>query len=66
MKYRSLETERLVLRERRTEDAEDLYEYARNPQVGPMAGWALHALNMRIIGKYAVSECAYYWNFDYL
>ena len=31
MKYSSLETARLVLRERRTED---LYEYARNPQAG--------------------------------
>lgn len=42
MKYQVLETERLILRGWRPEDVEDLYEYARNPEVGPMAGWAPH------------------------
>jgi len=37
-----LETERLLLRPWRDEDAEDLYEYARDPQVGPSAGWMPH------------------------
>lgn len=42
MQYGILETERLVLREWRMEDVEDLYEYARNSEVGPMAGWEPH------------------------
>ena len=37
-----LETERLILRPWRESDAEDLYEFAKNPLVGPMAGWAEH------------------------
>lgn len=39
---RDLETERLVLRMYREEDAEGLYEYAKNPNVGPHAGWKPH------------------------
>lgn len=37
-----LVTDRLVLREWKLEDAEDLYEYAKLPQVGPNAGWKPH------------------------
>ena len=37
-----LETERLILREFRESDAEDVYEYARDPEVGPNAGWKPH------------------------
>ena len=37
-----LETPRLLLRPWREEDAADLYEYARDPVVGPMAGWPVH------------------------
>lgn len=37
-----LETERLILRPWREDDAESLYEYAKNPQVGPIAGWPVH------------------------
>ncbi len=37
-----LETERLILRPWREADAESLYEYARDPRVGPMAGWPVH------------------------
>lgn len=37
-----LETERLVLRAWRDEDAEDLFEYAKDPEVGPGAGWKPH------------------------
>ncbi len=39
----NLETERLILRPWREEDAETLYEYARDPEVGPAAGWLPHA-----------------------
>ena len=37
-----LETERLILRPWREDDAEDLYTYARDPEVGPPAGWQPH------------------------
>ncbi|MFX3673441.1 MAG: GNAT family N-acetyltransferase [Paenisporosarcina sp.] len=37
-----LETERLILRAWQKEDAEDLYAYAKDDRVGPMAGWAPH------------------------
>ena len=36
------ETERLVLRPWRVNDANSLYEYAKDPQVGPIAGWPVH------------------------
>lgn len=38
----TLETERLLLRPWREEDAEELYKYARDPKVGPAAGWPVH------------------------
>ncbi len=37
-----LETERLILRPWTEADAESLYEYARDPRVGPAAGWPVH------------------------
>lgn len=37
-----LETERLLLRPWRIEDAPALYKYASNPKVGPIAGWPVH------------------------
>ena len=37
-----IETERLVLRPWEETDAEDLFEYAKDPQVGPRAGWPTH------------------------
>ena len=37
-----LETERLILRPFETGDAADLYAYARDPRVGPAAGWQPH------------------------
>ncbi len=37
-----LETSRLVLRPWRETDAESLYEYAKNPLVGPSAKWPVH------------------------
>ena len=38
----TLETERLILRPFTEADAADLYEYARDPRVGPPAGWPPH------------------------
>ncbi|MCQ2567602.1 MAG: GNAT family N-acetyltransferase [Mogibacterium sp.] len=37
-----LETERLILRPFEDTDAESLYEYGKNPEVGPIAGWPVH------------------------
>lgn len=37
-----LETERLILRPWYESDAEELYIYARDPEVGPPAGWLPH------------------------
>ena len=37
-----LETKRLILRPWRETDAQSLYEYAKDPQVGPPAGWPPH------------------------
>lgn len=37
-----LETERLLLRPWVEEDATDLYQYAKDPLVGPIAGWPVH------------------------
>ena len=37
-----LETERLILRPWREEDAEALYSYAKDPDIGPPAGWPPH------------------------
>ena len=38
-----IETERLILRPWLETDAESLYEYAKEPSVGPIAGWPVHS-----------------------
>jgi len=38
----TLETESLILRPWKEDDAESLYKYAKNPEVGPIAGWPVH------------------------
>ena len=38
-----LETERLILRGWQLDDLNDLYEYAKNPDVGTMQGWEPHS-----------------------
>ena len=37
-----LETERLILRSWEERDANDLFQYASNPDVGSIAGWPVH------------------------
>lgn len=37
-----IETDRLLLRNISLEDASDMYEYAKKPDVGPRAGWPPH------------------------
>ena len=39
----TLTTKRLTLRPFEERDAEDLYAYAKDPRVGPVAGWPPHA-----------------------
>lgn len=38
----NLETKRLIIRKWKESDAEDLYKYAKDPAVGPIAGWPPH------------------------
>ena len=38
----TFETERLIIRPWNEDDAESLYEYAKDPLVGPIAGWPVH------------------------
>lgn len=60
-----LETERLILRRWEESDAEDLYKYASNPDVGPIAGWLAHqsldesrkVINNVFNGKEAYAIC---------
>ena len=42
-KVPTIETERLYLRMWNKKDAADFFEYAKNPNVGPIAGWKPHA-----------------------
>ena len=37
-----LETERLIIRRWNENDAEDLFKYASDPDIGPIAGWPVH------------------------
>lgn len=37
-----LETERLILRPFEDSDAESIYQYAKDPDIGPVAGWQPH------------------------
>lgn len=57
-----METERLILRPWREEDAEALYEYAADPLVGPAAGWPVHSSveNSREIIKNVLSAAETY------
>lgn len=52
-----LMTKRLLLRPWRESDAEDLYQYAKDPAVGPIAGWKPHTgvENSREIIRYILS-----------
>ena len=37
-----LQTERLILRPWEDDDAEELFRYAKDPDIGPIAGWPPH------------------------
>ncbi len=53
----TLETTRLILRPWRESDAETLYEFAKNPLIGPAAGWPIHTSveNSRMIIREVLS-----------
>ena len=38
----TIETKRLILREIMLEDCHDMFEYAKLPYIGPVAGWETH------------------------
>lgn len=40
--FDKIETDRLIIRPFTINDSEDMYEYAKNPNVGPNAGWKPH------------------------
>lgn len=56
-----LKTERLTLRPWRESDAESLYQYASDPDVGPIAGWPAHTSvdeSLEVIRKvFCGAEC---------
>lgn len=57
-----LETDRLILREWKLSDKEDLYEYAKNELVGPNAGWKPHVdieESLRIIKIFMEEDAVY-------
>ncbi|WP_404806392.1 GNAT family N-acetyltransferase, partial [Methanobrevibacter smithii] len=37
-----LKTQNLILRPWEIDDAEELYHHAKNPKIGPIAGWSPH------------------------
>ena len=58
---RVMQTERLILRRWNEGDAEDLYKYASDPDVGPIAGWPVHKSveeSLSVIRNvFSASEC---------
>lgn len=57
-----LETKRLTLRPWQEEDAEALYKYAKDPKVGPIAGWSVHTSvenSLQVIKEVLDSEETY-------
>ncbi|NLW70349.1 MAG: GNAT family N-acetyltransferase [Eubacteriaceae bacterium] len=63
---RTIETERLILRDWRADDLEDFYEYCINPSVGPAAGWKPHSSreeSLMIMGNFIRSQSV--WAVEY-
>lgn len=57
-----IKTERLILRPWEESDAASLYKYAKDPQVGPSAGWPVHTSerdSLNIIRNVLSSEETY-------
>lgn len=57
-----IETERLILRSWKDSDANVLYEYAKDPDVGPIAGWPAHKsveVSLSVIQNVFISDECY-------
>ena len=54
----TLETERLILRPWKEDDAESLYKYAKDPKVGPIAGWPVHT---SVENSREIIKVCYFW-----
>lgn len=57
-----LRTNRLILRNWKESDADDLYKYASDPDVGPSCGWPPHrdtAESLNIIKNVLIGEESY-------
>lgn len=56
-----LETKRLIMRPWEITDAESLFEYAKDPDIGPMAGWPAHKSieesRVSIVNVLSAPEC---------
>jgi len=55
----TIETKRLLLRPWREDDAETLFEYAKDPRIGPMAGWPPHTSvenSLEVLRKILIAE----------
>ncbi len=56
---KKLVTERLILRQFKISDLDDFYEYAKNPKIGPMAGWKQHENideSKQILNNFIISD----------
>ena len=56
---KTLETERLLLRGFEQTDLQDFYDYAKDPEVGPNAGWPAHqsiAQTQEILDRFIVGD----------
>ena len=54
-----LQTDRLLLRRWTEQDADALYKYASNPNVGPRAGWPVHQsveFSLEVIRRYFMND----------
>ena len=57
----NISSERIIIRPWGIEDAEDLYQYAKNPKIGPSAGWPPHKSVEE--SKYIIQELLSCWGF---
>ncbi|MEG0693581.1 MAG: GNAT family protein [Oscillospiraceae bacterium] len=56
---KTLKTDRLILRAWAESDLDDFYDYAKNPNVGPSAGWQPHkdkAASQEILQKFITND----------
>ena len=57
-----MQTDRILLRRWTPQDAEALYRYASDPEIGPRAGWPVHrsvADSRAVIAQYFSNDCTW-------